>query len=496
VPEGQPRGAKPQAPAFVAGHHTVLEDGMDLHRGIREQEIADTAWWGRCAKTLAAIVLLVILSPDTRAQTVPTRPALPYAVVGGRSLLLDLYLPPAPATPRPVVVWLHDGGWLSGNRVLPAFVPALLARGVAIASVDYRLTTQAGQFGSEGVTFPAQIHDVKGAIRYLRANAAMLGLDPARIGVWGSSSGGHLAALAGTSGNVPELEGAVGGNLSVSSRVQAVVDYYGPTDLLQLNPDVTTPPGSNVDHDPPSAPGSLLIGYSLAGQGLGVLRNNASNAAAPFPVFRALALAASPLTHIDSRDPPVAIVHGTADPQVAIRQSERLRDALLAAGVFADFTAVPGAGHGGFPGSVHTAAIDFLVNALTPPSIAIGNPAGLTGAWADGLSLGQGVEIQWLRGDLLLVVFYGHRDDGSNTFLFGTRAGAPRYGEDITITLAATRGGRFTAFDPATIRSEPWGTLVLRVTSCDRATATLNGVDGSKSLQLRPSIKAVTASCD
>jgi acetyl esterase/lipase len=182
------------------------------------------------------------------------------------------------------------------------------------------------------VTFPAQIHDVKGAIRALRVRVAEFNLDPARLGVWGSSAGGHLAALAGTSGGIAALEGTVGGNLQHSSRVQAVVDYYGPTELLQLTPDVTTPPGSIVDHDGPGAPGSLLIGYSLAGQGIAILRSNASNPRTPFPTYLALAREASPLCFIDGRDPPMLIVHGTADNQVAIRQSERLRDALALAG--------------------------------------------------------------------------------------------------------------------------------------------------------------------
>ncbi len=127
---------------------------------------------------------------------------------------------------------------------------------IAVASVDYRLTSQAGLYGAFPVTFPAQIEDVKGAIRFLRANAGTYGLDPTRFGAWGSSAGGHLAALVGTSGGVAALEGTTGGNLAFSSSVQAVCGWFGPIDVLQMNPDVTTPPGSGIDHDATTSPES------------------------------------------------------------------------------------------------------------------------------------------------------------------------------------------------------------------------------------------------
>ena len=426
--------------------------------------------------------LLALLVPAALSAQVPTA-TLAYASVGGRALSLDYYAPSGGTGPRPLVVWLHDGGWLTGDRTLPAFVAPILARGVAVASIDYRLTSEAGVYGSAGVTFPAQIHDVKAALRFLRANAAARNLDPGRFAVWGSSAGGHLAALAGTAGDVVALEGDVGGNAGVSSRVQAVVDYYGPTDLLQLAPDVRTPPGTALDHDPPGAPASLLVGYSLPGQGIGVLRANAANPATPFPTFLALARAANPITHVDARDPPTLIVHGTADTQVAMRQSERLRDALAGAGVPVTLVPVANAGHGGFADAVHRQAIDFLVATLAA-EVPIGEPTALTGSWFDPRSSGQGLELQWLAGDVLLAVFYGHRDDGSNLFLLGTRAGRPRYGETLTIPLVATRGGRYNNLDPAAIRREPWGTLTLRFSGCNRADATLAGADGNQSLAL------------
>ena len=126
---------------------------------------------------------------------------LEYARVGEKSLLLDLYLPPEGESPWPVIVWIHGGAWRTGNRADP---PALflVERGYAVASISYRLSREA--------IFPAQIHDCKAAIRWLRARAGEYDLDPARIGVWGASAGGHLAALLGTSGGVERLEGTVG----------------------------------------------------------------------------------------------------------------------------------------------------------------------------------------------------------------------------------------------------------------------------------------------
>ncbi|MEO8673243.1 MAG: prolyl oligopeptidase family serine peptidase, partial [Tahibacter sp.] len=307
---------------------------------------------------------------------------------------------------------------------------------------------------------------------------------------------GHLAALAGTSGNDSTLEGSVGGHATVSSRVQAVVDYYGPVDLLQLNPDVTTPPGSALNHDAPSAPGSLLIGFSATGQGLGVLRANAENPNSPFPMYRALAQAANPINFIDAEDPPFLIVHGTADPQVAIRQSERLRDALRVAGHDPAFIAVPGAGHGEFPSSVQQSAIDFLATTLTATPIAVGNPAALAGAWFDPLSSGQGFEVQWIQGNVLLVFFFGHRNDGNNLFLIGTHVGAPRYGETLEMDMTVTRGGRFTDFDAAAVHRESWGTLRLRLDSCERGTASMSGADGNQTLALVRLVRPAGASCD
>jgi acetyl esterase/lipase len=313
------------------------------------------------------LAFLLVAVGATRAQTLPTHADLVYAQVGAQPLMLDLYLPSGGSSPRPLLVWVHGGGWSGGSRFpAPGFAVQLRDRGFAVASVSYRLTSQAGQWGAEPVIFPAQIHDVKAAIRWLRAHASDYQIDPLRVGVWGSSAGGHLAALIGTSGNNPELEGSVGNHLGESSAVQAAVDYYGPIDVVMMNPDVTTPPGSGIDHDAASSPESRLIGFDQSGQGIGVLRANLDNPAPPFPELALLAGQLNPQSWADIDDPPFMIVHGTADQSVPFAQSLRLHNTLAALGHSPLFRAVDDAGHGGFPTEVQTQAQAFLLDALGP----------------------------------------------------------------------------------------------------------------------------------
>ncbi|MEX2092265.1 MAG: prolyl oligopeptidase family serine peptidase, partial [Pirellulales bacterium] len=215
---------------------------------------------------------------------------------------------------------------------------------------------------SGAAIFPAQIHDVKGAARFLRAHSDEYGLDAARFAAWGSSAGGHLTALLATSGDVPELEGTTGDNLEYSSRLQAAVDYFGPTDLLAMNADVTTPPGSTIDHDAPSSPESKLIGFDGTGEGIGVLRANLANLLAPFPEKAALVTLVNPITHVSADDPPVFIAHGDLDTSVPMHQSVRLAEALDGVDVENLMRVVVGAGHGFGAQSttVNAEAIAFL----------------------------------------------------------------------------------------------------------------------------------------
>ena len=164
---------------------------------------------------------------------------LTYAApIGYRPLQLDVWVPSSPSRP-PLVVWVHGGAWLFGDRrYLPETLrpnelfDALLDAGLAVATIDYRHSLEA--------RFPAQLHDAKAAVRYLRAYADVLGVDPSRIGACGESAGGHLAALLGLTSTRPELEGALG-VVGESSRVDAVVDWYGVADVAAI-PRSTVPP--------------------------------------------------------------------------------------------------------------------------------------------------------------------------------------------------------------------------------------------------------------
>jgi acetyl esterase/lipase len=238
-----------------------------------------------------------------------------YAKVGNKSLLLDLYVPEKADAPLPLIVWIHGGAWLGGDKAGGPAMPQL-KRGYAVASINYRLSQEA--------IFPAQIHDCKAAIRWLRAHAKENNLDPKRVGVWGSSAGGHLVALMGTSGDVKELEGDEG-NLDQSSRVQAVCDWFGPTDFCQMAAHAL--PDSKLDHDAAGSPESKLIG--------GPIQENKDKVAK-----------ANPIPYVSKDDPPFLIMHGDKDPLVPHHQSEILAEALRKAGVQVTFETVKGAGHG------------------------------------------------------------------------------------------------------------------------------------------------------
>jgi acetyl esterase/lipase len=216
---------------------------------------------------------------------------------------LDLYLPEKADHPLPLIVWIHGGGWQAGSKERCPGVP-LTAKGYAVASLNYRF--------SQDAIFPAQIEDCKAAIRWLRAHAKKYDLDPDHIGVWGGSAGGHLVALLGTTGAVKELEGS-GGNLEQSSRVQAVIDWYGPANLLTIGPKSTR---------------SQLIG--------GDPQENKEKAAK-----------ASPVTYVSRDAAPFLIMHGDKDDTVPISQSEELAEALRKVGAEVTLVVVPGASHGG-----------------------------------------------------------------------------------------------------------------------------------------------------
>jgi acetyl esterase/lipase len=236
---------------------------------------------------------------------------------------LDLYVPKADG-PLPLVIWIHGGAWRAGSKDGAGPALRLLDRGYAVASINYRL--------SQHAQFPAQIEDCKAAVRWLRANAKKHNLDADHFGVWGSSAGGHLVALLGTSGDVKDLEGD-GGNPGVSSRVQAVCDWFGPTDFSKMVEQAI--PGTKIDRTTANCPEAQLIGGRLADH--------------PDRVKRA-----NPITYASKDDPPFLIVHGDQDTTVPVGQSRILHDALKAAGVEATLIVVPGAGHGNGIGTPET----------------------------------------------------------------------------------------------------------------------------------------------
>lgn len=229
---------------------------------------------------------------------------------------LDLYRPESPASGAlPVIVFFHGGGWSIGSKSDGAgrLAPLVRSGEYAGVSVEYRFSDEA--------RWPAQIHDCKAAIRWIRANASVYGLDPERIGVWGSSAGGHLALMTGLTGDVAALEGRVGPNPGESSRVSAVVNFFGVADLNATR--------SPADADMPPA---KLIG--------GPVRENPE-----------LAASASPIHYITPDDPPVLSIHGSDDETVAVGQSVALDRALRDAGVSSYLVIATGARHGGFGAS-------------------------------------------------------------------------------------------------------------------------------------------------
>ena len=215
---------------------------------------------------------------------------------------LDVYLPEEGDGPFPVIVYIHGGAFKGGDKRF-GVGPMLrgLRRGYAVVAINYRLSGEA--------KWPAQINDVKAAIRWARANAEKYKLDPGRLAVWGGSAGGHLSALAGTSGGVAELEDPEQGNADQSTQVQAVVDWFGPIDFLTMDEQFAASGIRGQKHNTPRSPESELFGK-------------------PIMDVPELVRQASPATYISPDDPPFYIQHGTVDPLIPVEQSARFAEAL------------------------------------------------------------------------------------------------------------------------------------------------------------------------
>jgi len=251
-----------------------------------------------------------------------------YAGDGLQGHKMDIYLPKdVNNAPFPVIVTIGGSAWFSNNvkQMGVGRCSLLLDKGFALVAVNHRASSEA--------KFPAQINDIKGTVRFLRANASKYKLDPGFIGIMGDSSGGHLAALMGTSSSVKDytigdktldIEGNIGGNENQSSHVDAVVDLYGPTVFYKMNSQRIE---GGMDHDGASSPESSLIG-------------------APIQQNHDLCDLASPLAYVDANDPSFLMIHGDADPLVPHGQSILLKEALTERKVKNELIIVPGGGHG------------------------------------------------------------------------------------------------------------------------------------------------------
>jgi acetyl esterase/lipase len=239
-----------------------------------------------------------------------------FARIGGATLSLDLYR--SPRTDAPVVLYVHGGGWRSGNKADEAErrLAPLAAYGITVASAEYRLVPAAA--------FPDQLHDLKGAVRWLRAHGERLGLRTDRLGIWGASAGAYLGSLLALTPGDAELEGDVGGNLDQSSDVQAAVHWFGQSDLLAA--------GSRSEVE------SRLLPFAWEAGLLGVpsLVEAAGRA-------RGLSL----LSRVTRQAPPFLIAHGDQDHVVAPSEGEALHHALRRAGGDTRFLLLGGAGHEG-----------------------------------------------------------------------------------------------------------------------------------------------------
>jgi acetyl esterase/lipase len=248
---------------------------------------------------------------------------------GSKSQKLDIYLPKDEQDLSPIIIWIHGGGWLEGSEDIlighrcGSIFDEALDRGYALVSIGYRLSSEA--------IFPAQIYDVKAAIRWIKAHAQEYNLNPNKIALWGGSAGGHLAALAGTSGYVKEIEDLGMGNADQSSRVQAVVDWFGPIDFLTIDDQLAELGMSGQGKNNPDAATARLVG--------GLITHK-----------QELVKMANPMTYITPDDPPFLIQHGTNDNLVPITQSKVFAQELQSViGVDkVTLTIFEGAGHGDY----------------------------------------------------------------------------------------------------------------------------------------------------
>ena len=274
----------------------------------------------------------------------PTWKDLNYAGDGKGYHLMDIYLPNNTAKKSPLILTIYGSAWRSNsskasNYIKKSLIKPLVEAGFAVASINHR--------SSKDALFPAQIHDVKAALRYLRGNASTYKIDTSFVGVTGSSSGGHLSAMAGTTSHNKMMEGNLGDFLDYDSHVDAVVDWFGPTDFLLM--DIC---GSKMEHDAINSPESKLIG--------GAIQENKNKA-----------IAANPITYINNKTPPFLIIHGMVDLTVPYCQSKVLKIALDSESIESELISVRDGGHGKnvFKEEFQDKMVIFFKNELNKPAI-------------------------------------------------------------------------------------------------------------------------------
>ena len=277
------------------------------------------------------------------ASPITTEQNVVYGTVDGTSLTLDAYTPFDTSQRHPAIILIHGGGWSGGDKKF--YEPmgrALAAKGFAAFSINYRLLTQAAN------KYPAQLDDSQRAVRWIRANAAKYHVDPQRVGALGDSAGGYLVALLG----LRETRDNSDANLAkYSSKVQAVVDFYGPADFTI----------------PPTDPSANILAIAIVTNFLGKKQADAPD----------LYKASSPITYVDKQAAPFLIIHGTGDPLVSVDQSQRLQDALVKAGASSTLLLAYKYGHGFLnpanPGSFGALAEDFFTRMLAQPYASSGH---------------------------------------------------------------------------------------------------------------------------